>query len=314
MLKPIGDPDADKYIARLCDAKKSPGTIELYSYILRGLVRFLGKDLKSITFEDLLMYSNHLTGRVSQNVQITHLTVILNFIDNMGYLPRDVIKRIQIPKTVKKIPKYLNEYESAKLLSAAQYHPRDYAVISTFLYCGLRLSELLALNVSDINFREGFITINRGKGAKGRVIPLPDQVRTAIMKYLEYRIEHGIIPMREGESDALFLGQGRRQIKRDTIMKMLSRYSVKAGLPHVHAHMLRHSCLTALYKKSKDILFVSRMAGHANVGITSHYAHISVQELKDTYQKAQMVYSSEIPNHEPEYPKKEPNNRLQGYQ
>lgn len=311
-FKPTGSADVDNYLRQLADAKLSPGTIRQYREILKGPIAHTRKEPKNITISDLEEYNTVLSKRLTQNIQKTHLIIIKKFFAYRGYISKQELDtKLPLPKTVRKLPEYLTMEEAYKLLEAAKYNPRNHGIITTFLYSGLRLSELTNLDIEDINFQENAIKVRAGKGNKDRLVPLAAQVRDAISEYLGYRINNKLMPK---EGDALFLGQKGMRISPEMIAKMLRMYSAKAGIRHVHPHLLRHTALTMIYRKTRDIYFTSKIAGHTTMNMTQLYAHVDTDYLKEVYQKANIDYGGIPPMPEPIYKKPERKEEILGYQ
>jgi integrase/recombinase XerC len=175
----------------------------------------------------------------------------------------------------------LTEDEVAKLIASAQPRDergsRDRAVLETFYSTGIRVSELVGLNVQDIDFIGGVIKV-LGKGKKERLVPIGDVAISSIRDYLEKR---------KKPQDALFLNKRGKRITdrgiRDIVRKYIRMASIKQG---VSCHTFRHSFATHLLNRGADLRSVQELLGHVNLSTTQIYTHLTTERLKSVYDKA----------------------------
>lgn len=189
---------------------------------------------------------------------------------------------LETPKINKRNPVYLTLEESKALLNAidGRYRERDYCIITLFLNCGLRLSELCSINISKI---KGDTLTVIGKGNKERTVYLNKACVDAIRSYLNVRNEKAN-KISESEKDALFLSKNYRRINKRTVEKMVKKYVKKAGLDSTKytPHKLRHTAATLMYKYGDvDIRTLQKILGHENVSTTQIYTHIDDERLRD---------------------------------
>jgi site-specific recombinase XerD len=182
------------------------------------------------------------------------------------------MKNLDTPKTKKSLPKYLTLEESEKLLSVIEgkYKERDYAIITFFLNCGMRLSELVSINYNDIK-ADGSLVIT-GKGNKERVIYLNQACIDAYTSYMKVRPNDGV------KDKALFLSSRNQRISPKTVQHIVYTYLDKAGLGDrgLSVHKLRHTAATLMYQHGNvDLLLLKEILGHENLGTTEIYTHIS---------------------------------------
>ncbi|MEY8762813.1 MULTISPECIES: tyrosine recombinase XerC [Clostridium] len=186
---------------------------------------------------------------------------------------------LESPKISQKNPIYLSLEESKELLRAVdgKFKKRDYCIITFFLNCGMRLSELCGINIS--NIKEDTLTVI-GKGSKERTIYLNKACRRALKNYLEERSKyHDKIKNR----DALFISRNYNRINKRTVELMLKKYLKKAGLDSrkYTPHKLRHTAATLMYKYGNvDIRSLQKILGHENVSTTQIYTHVDDEELR----------------------------------
>ena len=185
---------------------------------------------------------------------------------------------LEIPKTKKQLPKYLNLDECIQLLSAVEgpYQERDYCILVIFLNCGLRVSELAGLNLSDVT---GSVMRVTGKGNKQRMIPMNEAVRNAIDVYLPHRIE----PNSARDQQALFTSRNRNRINVQTVKLIVNKYLERAGLSYkdCSAHKLRHTAATLMYQNGVDIRTLQEFLGHEQVNTTMIYTHIENVAIRE---------------------------------
>ncbi len=197
--------------------------------------------------------------------------------DNLGLLEINPMKNLDIPKIKKSLPKYLTLEESEKLLSVidGKYKERDYAIITLFLNCGMRLSELVSIDYTDIK-SDGTIIIT-GKGNKERKVYLNNACLRAIANYMKVR------PNEKVKDRALFLSSRNQRISRRSVQQIVEKYLEKAGLGGrgLSVHKLRHTAATLMYQHGNaDLLLLKEILGHENLGTTEIYTHISNDATK----------------------------------
>lgn len=187
---------------------------------------------------------------------------------------------LEAPKIKQSLPKYLSLEDSLELLNSVdgENERRDYCILTIFLNCGLRLSELCGLNLSDIS-SDGTMTVT-GKGNKERMVYLNDSCKTAIKRYLEVRPHEGLTAE---SKNALFISRNHKRISPRTVEHIVTSYIKKAGLDGkgLSTHKLRHTAATLMYRHGHvDIRVLKDILGHANLGTTQIYTHVSDEQIK----------------------------------
>lgn len=205
-------------------------------------------------------------------------------------LERNPAGDIEGPKKSKELPKYLSLEESLSLLDAVKndaenpFRARDFAIITIFLNCGVRLSELCGIGLSDLDPELRSMRVI-GKGAKERVVYLNDACSEAIAAYIPERLKM----RREGEpTDALFLSRLGRPISNKTVQHMVKKYLTAAGLENKHysTHKLRHTAATLMYQTGDvDIRVLKDILGHEQLNTTQIYTHVSDKSMEDAMAK-----------------------------
>lgn len=194
-------------------------------------------------------------------------------------LDKNPTVELETPKLPKRLPKYLTLDESVALLHSIEgkFQKRDFCIITLFLNCGLRLSELVNINIKDI--RSNTLTVI-GKGDKERFVYLNNACMTAYQDYLRERIKLNNIKDR----DALFLSERGTRIGRRTVEIMVKKYICLAGLDEkkYSPHKLRHTAATLMHKYGNvDIRALQQILGHESISTTEIYTHIDNDEVKD---------------------------------
>lgn len=197
--------------------------------------------------------------------------------DNLGVLSTNPMKNLDAPKIKKSLPKYLTLEESQRLLAAVhgKNKERDYAIITLFLNCGMRLAELVSIDYSDIK-SDGTLIIT-GKGNKERKVYLNQACIDAITEYMKVR------PNDKVKDKALFLSSRYQRISQRTVQLMVDKYLKEAGLGDrgLSVHKLRHTAATLMYQYGNvDVLVLKEILGHENLGTTEIYTHIQNDAVK----------------------------------
>ena len=186
------------------------------------------------------------------------------------------VQDLDSPKVPKTLPRYLSLDESKALLQACdgKNRVRDYCIICIFLNCGLRISEIVGLNLSSIG--DDYIRVH-GKGSKERVVYLNDAVKAAVSDYMTVRSNIAAV-----DENALFLSNRRTRITRETVHSMVKKTLTKAGLDSekYSSHKLRHTAATLMLQNGVDVRTLQEVLGHENLNTTQIYTHVDNSELR----------------------------------
>lgn len=202
-----------------------------------------------------------------------------------GRATKNPAMTLRLPKARRKLPSVLNVDDASRLVDAptsTDRHPvRDRAMLEVLYGAGVRVSELVGLDLADLALDEGSARV-RGKGNKERKVPLGSHAVRAIRAYLEVRAAAGV-----GDAPALFLSTGRRRIGVRLVQLLVKRYGVAAtDRSRLHPHALRHTCATHLLDAGADLRVIQSLLGHASLGTTQRYTHVSMEQILRVYDRA----------------------------
>ena len=241
--------------------------------------------IKTITLQDSYEFMNFLMRDRDNNAstrarKTSSLKSFFNYITVKKHLlDKDPIKELEAPKRKKSLPKYLTLEQSIELLNAVdgKHKERDYCIITLFLNCGMRLSELVGLNVTDIR-PDGTARI-LGKGNKERIIYLNSACVDAITEYLKVRPMDGVV-----DRNALFISSHLKRMSPKTVQALVYKYLEKIGLDSqgYSCHKLRHTAATLMYQHGNvDIRVLKEILGHENLGTTEIYTHLNTTQMEN---------------------------------
>jgi tyrosine recombinase XerC len=280
----------DKFMRYLeIEKNYSKHTILNYRLDLEDFRKFLGETvLEKIDYLTLRKYLAILKeknlGTRTVGRRLSALRSFFKFLTREGYIKTNPILMLSSPKLEKHLPQFMTEEEVAKLIESAfakneidERGLRDRAILETFYSTGIRISELVGLDIEDIDYIGGIVKI-MGKGKKERIVPIGDQATAAIRKYLEKR---------KKQSEAVFLNKNGRRITARGVRNIVGKYIHLAGIKQgVSAHTFRHSFATHLLNRGADLRTVQELLGHANLSSTQIYTHLTTERLKNVYDKA----------------------------
>ncbi|MFH1201868.1 MAG: tyrosine recombinase XerC [Candidatus Omnitrophota bacterium] len=262
----------------------SKHTLLNYRIDLKEFAAFVADmPLEKVDYIFLRKYLVHLKSKnLSKRTvsrQLSCLRSFFKFLNREGYLKSNPVLLISSPKQDKHLPAFLTEEEVGKLLDAPPQSPaglRDKAILETLYSTGMRIGELVGLNVESVDVVGGCIKV-LGKGKKERLVPIGDRALLTIRNYLDKR---------EGKSEALFLNKNKRRLTDRGIRMMMNKYIKQVSQKeHISPHTLRHSFATHLLNRGADLRSVQELLGHANLSTTQIYTHLTTERLKAIYDK-----------------------------
>jgi integrase/recombinase XerC len=217
---------------------------------------------------------------------LSSLRSFLRFMIREGELKKNVAQGVQAPKAPRKLPEPLDVDEMTRLLSPDDQSDdplsiRDNAMLELMYSAGLRLAEMVSLNVGEIDMADGSVSVT-GKGGKTRVVPVGRYAREALLHWQKHRA--GLAS--EGES-ALFVSKRGGRLTPRAVQQRFRRRGIQQGIDsRVHPHKLRHAFASHLLESSGDLRAVQELLGHADIATTQIYTHLDFQHLSEVYDKA----------------------------
>ncbi|MGM1054514.1 MAG: site-specific tyrosine recombinase XerD [Bacteroidota bacterium] len=218
----------------------------------------------------------------SQSRIISGLKSFFNYMVFEGYRESNPMELIETPKIGKKLPDTLSISEIDELIAAIDLNKkegeRNKAILETLYGCGLRVSELINLRISDLYFKEGFIKVT-GKGEKQRFVPIGDTTQNLISEYLEN--SRADVPVNKNASDILFLNRRGNMLTRAMIFTIVKNLSKAANFQkNISPHTFRHSFATHLLENGADLRAIQQMLGHESITTTEIYMHVDKSHLQ----------------------------------
>lgn len=288
------DPDVDRFIDMLwMESGLSRNTLNAYRNDLRHLARWSkvrDKRLKDLQKADI---QDYLAGRVenkdsarSTARQLSSFRRFYRFMLREGEMTEDPSDLIDRPKISRGVPKSLSEQDVEALLEAPDLSDplgvRDKCMLEVLYATGLRVSELVALQTSQINLNQGIVRI-MGKGNKERLVPMTEVAQTALRDYIaNARLE--ILSGRD--SDFLFPTKRSLNMTRQAFWHLIKRYGKKAGIDgNMSPHTLRHAFATHMLNHGADLRVVQMLLGHSDLSTTQIYTHVAKERLSNLHKK-----------------------------
>ncbi len=265
----------------------SPNTLQAYR---RDLCQFRDWLKKEFLQVDSALIGNYLAtlrekGNKSRtlNRKLSVVRMFYKFLYTEGKIDHNPVEGVSSPRLGRKIPSFLSEKEVEALLEAPSvdepYGSRDRAILEVVYGAGLRISELVNLNLTDLNLKGGWVKV-LGKGSKERIVPLGREACRWVRIYLRKR------RIETTDKLSLFCNRYGKRLSRQACWKITKKYSQKSGITKkISPHTLRHSFATHLLSRDADLRFVQELLGHTNISTTQIYTHITQERLKKVYKK-----------------------------
>ena len=291
---------------------KSPNTVKEYNYDIANFLKYIKKQfkltdeadlkeikindmdisiLKKITLQDIHGYISYMaidlkSSPATRARKISAIRVFFKYLTSKAkIIDVNPAQNLETPKLGKRMPRYLSLEESKKLLNVSQDDTdrnsvRDHAIITLFLNCGMRLSELVGINISNIDFSESRMTVI-GKGNKERTIYLNKACMNALKDYLSIRPHDKV---KNDSRDALFLSERKERISNRTVQNIVKNELSRAGLDTTKysVHKLRHTAATLMYQYGDvDIRALQELLGHESISTTEIYTHVNDERVRN---------------------------------
>lgn len=262
-------------------ASKSPHTVRAYESDLESLAPFAPTlaDLVEPAIRQWLRKAA--PNPVTRARKLSSLRSFCRHLVQMGRLTSNPAEGIEAPVKRKRLPKSLTQDQAVMLLDQAppgKTPLRDRALLELGYSAGLRVSELVSVNLTDLSLEEGWVRV-MGKGSKERIALFGEPCREALEAYLAGE--------RRSEGDALFVNSSGGRLTTRTVQNVIKRWAMASGLPpETSPHTLRHSFATHLLDGGADLKTVQQLLGHESLAATQIYTHVSVERLRDAVRKA----------------------------
>lgn len=210
--------------------------------------------------------------------KLISLRVFFAHLVEKGILPESPAKKIKRPRREQKTKHYLRPDEYSRVLAEAAGDPRDYCIFQVFLHTGIRVSELVSLSLTDLDFEQKTVTIH-GKGSRERVIPLEKKPLQALKLYFDHRPK--------GTDPHLFLNYKGEGFSIRGVRKLVDKYLKKAGITkQISCHGLRRTCLSSRAARNMNAFAIQKLAGHARMETTRIYVQLSTDDLRQAMESA----------------------------
>jgi len=287
-----GTNDLSPFLAYLAAERRvAPATVTTYATEVRAFLAFLGRAGKIATQAQVQDVSDWITSRQVADTDSRTLAkaasavrAFFRFLVLDGKMATNPARLVDAPRLSFKLPDFLKEEEIDLLLGAcdpaAPLGIRDRALFELIYSCGLRVTEAVQLTVDRVSLEESAVRV-LGKGSRERMVPLGDRARRQLQVYLAE-----VRPVLAGPRApaALFLGRTGRKLSRKTVWRTFKRLAAMAGIEG-KVHSLRHSFATHLLQGGADLRSVQELLGHADIGTTQIYTHVSQDVLKRTHEE-----------------------------
>lgn len=258
---------------------------DLYSYA-GWLASSASRDLLQSRPEDILAYLATLTGKSSRTSarRLSSLRRFFQYLAREGRISHDPCARIAAPRIGRPLPKSLTEEEVESLLDAPDtttaMGQRDRAMLEVLYATGLRVSELVGLQLGQVNLRQGVLRVI-GKGNKERLVPLGEEASEWVEKF----IRQGRAELLQGPpADVLFPSRRGRMMTRQTFWHAIKRHAQRAGISKtLSPHVVRHAFATHLLNHGADLRVVQMLLGHSDISTTQIYTHVARERLKNLH-------------------------------
>jgi integrase/recombinase XerD len=287
---PASDPALESFLALLA-ARRAPRTVDAYRRDLGDFAAFLGRSPAEASADEVRAWLADLRARGQAPASIARRAAaarsLYRHLVLLGLRPDNPAADVDLPRRRRKLPRWLSVREVERLIAAAAgtgpRDLRDQALVELLYGAGLRVGEAVGLERGSIDLEER-IVLCVGKGGKERLVPLGEEAAKAVGRY----VARGRPYLDRRHRPELFLNAQGGPLTRAGAFLILRRLAEKAGLDptRIHPHLLRHSFATHLLEGGADLRSVQEMLGHADLGTTELYTHVSDRRRRDTYFQA----------------------------
>lgn len=260
---------------------------KLITYLDENSIDASPADIGEETLQHFIYDSSKKTNPRSQARLLSGLRNFFDYLIFDGKRKDNPTDLIESPKIGRKLPDFLSTAEIDAILSVIDLSTpegeRNKVMLETLYSCGLRVTELITLQISDLFFNEGFVRVI-GKGDKQRYVPINEQNIRLIQLYLRHI--RTAIPVQKGYEDTVFLNRRGKQLTRNMVFMIIKGLAQKAGIrKSISPHTFRHSFATHLLENGADLRAIQQMLGHESITTTEIYMHLDRKFLKDVVEK-----------------------------
>lgn len=280
----------NKFIDYLSNQKNySKNTIKSYKKDISQFISFLKEekigDFEKVGYDDFIKFISKLKSsefkEKSIGRKIAAIKSFYKFLTLRKYIKKNPALLIKSPKIPERLPNFLTYNEVLKILEIPPrdnwQYLRDRAIIELLYSTGIRVGELVNLKIEDINFAEEVIKV-KGKGRKERIVPVGKFALDCLIEYIERRPNKG--------EKFVFLNKYGKKLTERSVERIIKKYSIIAGInKKVTPHTLRHTFATHLLDRGADLRFVQELLGHERITTTQVYTHLTIEKLKELYNK-----------------------------
>ncbi len=274
----------------------SPATQAAYSRDLRQFLDYLGgpatpQDIDHITIRDFLGFLQQRgDARSSAARKLAALRSFLKYLHREGWIEQNPARLVRTPRQPRLNPRFLSEGEVSTILEipdrSTDLGRRDAAMLELLYASGIRVSELVSLNLEDCALEQRLLKVH-GKGRKERLVPFGRRAQEALLDYLPVRSRLLLRCRSAREPNALFLSARGTRITARSVERLLADYVRRSALRlHVHPHLFRHSFATHLLERGSDLRSIQELLGHESLSTTQKYTHVAADSLLRTYRAA----------------------------
>ena len=271
----------------------SKNTLVSYEHDIKSFLVFLDHnkvDLLSTKYSDIssfisMRFSKGISSRSNMRL-ISSLKKFFLYLLSHNFIKKNPTENIESPRNIKSLPHTIDIDSVDKLLNApnikTRFGSRDKAMLEILYACGLRVSELVTLKLSQVAMESNFLRV-MGKGKKERIIPINDYALSFLSAYLkDYRSSF----ISNSKTDSLFLSNRGKEMTRHSFWHILKKYATQVGIQeHLSPHTLRHAFATHMINNGADLRVVQLLLGHSDLSTTQLYTHIAKNELKELHCK-----------------------------
>lgn len=264
----------------------SKNTINSYENDIKNYGEYIDYNLKEVKEEEVNNYLQYLQENyktTTYNRKVSSLKKFYTFLTNNYNIPNP-LNQVGHAKTPQKIPVFFGEEQLFKFLDSIECHNkydyRDKAMIEILYASGMRISELLSLQINNIKIEEKIAKVY-GKGSKERIVPLGQTAIESLINYQQIRPEF----LKNKNCQNLFLNKNGEAMSRQGFDKILKQRAKLVGINNISAHKLRHSIATHLLNNGANLRVIQQLLGHKNISTTEIYTHVNKQELIKEYNK-----------------------------